>query len=317
MAMEQYLKEEFENFVKKFEEKDSSDDFDLEIPSLELEPIKKINFHSKLGINKLKNVIMPKIFMRPDAFSDSLDIIDNIKCIKIKYRRMLEEGQARYNGGFRFKLTTLSRNPALNCKIGPAPNLEKAECFKDLNLFDIIDSNLLRKKKDKKMGEIKNFILNGPNLEKRAFWIDLKTVKLNPIEPKFVKNISYQRNSKSLLLTNKGAFGTLREVEIRAFNFVTPCQFSAEETEVKDKNDFQRKCVVNINALQNDLLIETLQSIKWQIYERPEIFKGIQMVQVSKSTILFLIRIESLERSIEIIKSTKNAKVIIELDDSK
>lgn len=307
----QFLKREFENFIKTFEKRDYSDDFNLETPLLELEQIEQVYFNTNIVLNKLKNVIMPKVNIEHDAFSDSLEIVNNIKPIKIKYKGLDEKRTNIY----KYVLTTISRNTALNCKIGTLPNLERSKCFEDLNLFDKREIEIVIKGKNRDMNEFKNLVLIEPNLEKRAFWIDLMPVNLNPIAPKFVKNISYCSDNRSLLLSTKDAFESLREAEIRPLDSF-PCNYKIEETTTVS-NHFQRKCIVNIDTLQNDLLIETLQSLKWQIYERPEFFKGIQMIQVGRSAVLFVIRIENIKRSIDMLKNAKNAKIIIELEDSK
>ena len=265
---------------------------------------------------------MPSLITGNESiFSESLEIFNNIIPVNIKYKR-LEERKTSHRVYSQFKLTMMSTNLSMNCKIRTIPNLERTNCFcfKNLKMFYKEDFEIGLKVMDKTMQEFKNFILNEPNLEKRAFWIDLTPVNLNPIGPKFVKNISYRMNNNNLLISSKETFESLREVEIRPLNQTFTCNFAIEEAvevEGEVEGDFIRKCVINFDSLKNDLLIETLQLINWKIYERTEIFKGIQMFQVSKSSVLFLIRIENLKTSIEILKTIKNSKVIIEIEDEK
>ena len=319
MTTDKFLEAEFENFIKKIDIKGSfSDDFNIETPPFELETIKQVHFNTKIVLNKLKFVIMPSLNISNAPFSESLDIFYNIKPANIKYKRLKERktSQRVYS---QFKLTMISTNSAMKCKIGSVPKLERSNCFKNLRMFYKEDFVIGIKVTNKKMREFKNFILNVPNLEKRAVWIDLTPVNLNPIGPKFVKNISYRmNNNNNLIISSKEVFESLREVAIRPLNPTFPCNFGAEvEVEVEVEGDFIRKCVINFDSLKNDLLIETLQLINWKIYERTEIFKGIQMFQVSKNSVLFLIRIENLKTSTEILKTQKNAKIIIEIEDEK
>lgn len=324
MTAEKFLEAEFENFIIKFDKKDSSEDFNFETPPFELETIEPIQFNTKLVLNKQKCIIMPIQIIGNAPFSKSLEIFNNINPVYIKFKR-LEEIKRSQPDFPKFKLTTISTNCAMNCIIRSVPKLERGSCFNNLEMYYKQEFEIGIKAKDKRMREFKNFILNVPNLDKRAFWIDLTMVNLNPIGPKFVKNISYRMNNNdNLLISTKESFESLREAEIQPLTPL-PCTFVMEKSEAEAgveakagvEGDFIRKCIINIDTLQNDLLIETLQLIKWKIYERPEIFKGIQMFQVSKSSVLFLIKIENLKTSIEIIKTIKNAKVIIEIEDEK
>lgn len=183
----QFLKLEFDNFIEKFVKKDSTNDFNLETPSLELEPIEQVHFTTKTVLNKFNNVIMPKVNIDNVLFSDSLDIINNLKPIKINYKTF----DKKRTNSYKYVLTTISKNTALRCNIGTLPNLKRSNCYEDLILFDISVSEFVKNNVGG-MKEFKNFVLHEPNLEKRAFWIDLMPVNLNPIAPKFVKNISYR-----------------------------------------------------------------------------------------------------------------------------
>ena len=311
--IDNFLRKELEKFfIKLDEKKDSCDDFSLETPPIELEAIAPIHFITKPVLNKVKKLIMPEDIIGRVTFSESLEVINNIKPFKIRYKRLETRKTSCYDR-FKYKITMSAAFAAPTSRIKTNLNLKKTGSFKNLNLYDKKEFNILIGSKDEILKEFKNYIIKGPNLEKGAFWIELMPVNLNSIAPKFVKNISYRsNNNNSLLLRNKEIFESLREVEIQpAFTLFT-CDLIEEE-----KDGFQKKCIVNVGTLQNDLLIESLQSSKWKIYERPESFKGIQMIQVSPSSILFLIRIESLKRSIDIVKRAKQAKVIIELENSK
>lgn len=312
MTTFEFLKEEFDNFINNYEKKEN---FNLETPPLELEAIEQVKFDTKIELNKLKTVILPSLSTRNNVNTESLEAINSIRPVKIKYLKP----QKRY-GQFKFKLTTKSTNyPAMNCKILSIPTLKRENSFKDLQIFSKIEtSEILLSNPLRNASNFKSFLTSLPNVEKGTFGINLMPVNLNPIAPKFVKDISYRDVNRNLLLNSKltAAFEAIKEVKIAPLNEF-PCDFMIEE---EKSEEFQKRCVLNATTLKNDLLIEALQSNQWLIYERLDKFKDIQMIQVNKSQILLLIRIEQLKNTldtIDIIKSTNDACAIIEIDDSR
>lgn len=311
MSSFDFLKEGFLRFTKNFKKNEFVDNFSLETPPLDLETFNQVHFNTKFELTKLNSIVLSSVHVRTNILLNSFEVFRDIKPVKIKYVKD-ELSISKNCDLIKFKLTEISSNPASYCKIMLLPQLNRCNSFLNLKIIDLKEFDIHLSLNISKLNEFKNFVMDSPSVERREFWVDLSPVNLNPIGPKYFKDISYRNKSKSLFLSARKTCESLREVEIGTLKEFTLKQ----EIQSVSEEHWQKKCIVNADALRNDSLIEALQSNGWQIYERSGIFEGTQMIQVSKNAILLLMRLEH-EKKPTAVRKSNNIKIILEIEDAK
>lgn len=309
--MENFLNREFDEFLSFYHSK--TIEIDLKPPSLELEQLEALgNFKTK-NIGELGNFIMPNIELSRNNSLVQSESIKKLQAVKISYKdielRKLNVRPCPYE----FRLTSILKElPKIPHRdipsfARPIPNYNNFELYTPIMDFRYLKNPSTSSRR------FQIISLEEPSITRKAFWIDLYTVPLNPISPSVMKEIGRNDLSTIILLPLHKSLERLSEV---SFEPIDAIEFECKPTE-SHVNVFEKKCVVNSGSLMDDVLIELLQFRNWKIFERVDAFKGLQVIQVSKDRVIVLIQIASIQSKLSIMKQYKDMTVILEIKNQK
>lgn len=301
------LKEEFAYFLKNYRAK--NDQFEIKAPSIELEELEDVEFILRSINQPLHYYILPTFNASCSTSLNDLQVIKEISNVKITYTNDCKHKLKLMP--YQFRITSTSTNNLVKFKNWAIPKTSRTVDFDTLSVYEVSRSCTL-KTTNLDFYEFKMLPLLDVEAEKRSFWVDLFPISLNPIAPIHV-------NAGNIVLKGHMQLESLKE---ERFDKIDTIQYG----EIIDgfipevlRSSFQKKCIINADSLENDLLIEHLQSRDWLIFERENSFKGLPMLQIHKRGPIALISIDAIDMALKNIKSniTSNLQIIVEIEDSR
>ena len=311
------LREEFKDFISNVEVK--TEPPDLKTPQLELAEPDEIEFRFR-ALEKWTELLMPYINCNQVFGSLELEIERNIKPFKISF---LKPNTRKYAESYKFKFATITKSVSIIHK--EIPNVFRNNNFSSLEIDEIPDVQFM--KKSLFNDHFKFIVLNEYDITKIPFWMDLNPKNLNTISPiSFTDfDIKRQKNMPSILIIPKHkSLERLRivdviELELDNLNFnsntIEESSVATIAIETPKPLEFQKKCIINFDTLQNHLLVEILQLNNWKIFERPETMKGVQFIQVRRESFILVIKIEAIEKVFQL-HLPRSCYVILEMQNS-
>lgn len=308
------LKDEFFEFIRSFDfnpQKDDSNETEMNAPPLEMIEIESVQFKLK-PLSKFNELLMPNVFKKHAM--DYLELTNTIKPFKISY---LKPAKYCIENSYKFNVTTITKS--LNIMKYEVPNVQRINVLAQLELYNLKSIELVKITSNYRNNCLDTIGLPEPKIERRPFWIDLYELELVPITPVYVKELSHiislpSNLTELLFIPMQKSLERLRMVNIS--NFEIFVDNTMNEVEPDQCATFQKKCIVNLDVLQNEALIEVLQNQKWEIYERPNILKGLQMIQVSRDNVIVIVKLSDIAKSISVL-STCRVKLIIEISEAR
>ena len=304
--MNNILKLEFDEFLSFYRSKIV--DIDLNPPSIELEQLKELEDFKSMQMIPLGNLIMSNIKL---SRNDSIVVAETnrkLRPVRISYKN--NDICRQFAAQHEFRITSII-NDVPRLPIGIITTIERPKRnFENLETYTpVIDYTLTE---SKKRGSFQIISLAEPSVSRKPFWINLYPIPLNPISPINVKEFECMDLTTILLIPISKSLERLREVPFEPVD-----SFKLEIFSESNFNVFEKKCVINLDALNNDVLIDFLQSLKWKIYERTDNFMGIQTIQVCEDQIIAIIQLETIQTKLKLFQQFKNLTVILEVKDQK
>lgn len=307
--MDNFLKREFDEFLSFYRSKNV--EIDLNPPPLALEQLEELGEFKTKNIGKLGKFIISNIELSKNNDLVQSESIQKLQPVKISYKNIEMRMRRQCVRQYEFRLTSILKDlPKIPYRDFPRATRSISNYLSIEELYvPIMDFNYLQKHKESR-GTFQMISLKEPSITRKSFWIDLFMVPMNPISPLIVKEIQF---NEIIFLPMYKSLEGLKEISFEPINKI---EFVSETTE-SHPNDFEKKCVVNSDALMNDVLIEILQSRNWKIYERNDVFNGLQVIQVCKDRVIVLIQITNVQSKLNILKQYKNLAIILEIKDQK
>lgn len=304
------LKEEFDLFLKNCSIK--NDLIDMKIPSLDLEIIENIKFDMKSIVKKLDHFIMPSNSFDICSYLNNIQTIKDISTVKIpinsNHKRILKS----ISDQFRFRVTSsLTSNVVISGKWN-VPATKRSTDFHILSIYEI-RTFFHSDERDFDFREFKMIPLNEVKMENNECWLEMGFINLNPKSPIHIA-------AGNVFIQGHKQLESLKEVCIDKITFPVLNETNYEIIQEKPQSEFKRKCIINTNSLENASLIELLQVRDWQIFERKNIYKNLQMLHINTRGSILLIPLDEIRITLEKLKCAKvlgNVEAIIEIEDTR